>query len=128
MDWRAKLRTGVVIPAHPLALTAQRKLDERRQRALTRYYLAAGAGGIAVGVHTTQFQIRDPIFNLLRPILELAADQTKGHDVVRVAGVCGPTAQAVREAELARSLGYDSGLLSLAALRTAPLAELIDHA
>jgi hypothetical protein len=111
-----------VIPAHPLALTAERKLDERRQAALTRYYCAAGAGGVAVGVHTTQFAIRDPAIGLLRPVLALAMDVLRSHaagggtPLVAVAGVCGATAQAVAEAELARSLGYDAGLLSLAAL------------
>ena len=76
--WREKLKQGVVIPAHPLALTAERKLDERRQRALTRYYMAAGAGGVAVGVHTTQFAIRDPKVGLYRPVLELAMEELRG--------------------------------------------------
>ncbi len=122
------LRRGLVIPAHPLALTAERKLDERRQRALTRYYLAAGAGGLAVGVHTTQFAIRER--GLLRPVLELAADEDRRFEglVVKIAGVCGPTAQAVAEAALARELGYDAGLLSLAALKDATVDALIDHA
>ena len=93
----AKLRAGVVIPAHPLALTAERKLDERRQRALTRYYGAAGAGGIAVAVHTTQFELRDAGVDLLRPVLELAAE-TAREDMIRVAGLCGSTAQATGEA------------------------------
>src|SRR6266705_3592244 len=84
-----KLRSGLAIPAHPLALTAERKLDERRQRALTRYYMAAGAGGIAVGVHTTQFVIRDPKFALLRPVLELAMEEMRSSEVVKIAGVCG---------------------------------------
>src|SRR4051794_11081497 len=112
MDVRATLRQGIVIPAHPLALTAERKLDERRQRALTRYYVAAGASGIAVGVHTTQFAIRQA--GLLKPVLELAREEAG--DCLRIAGVCGPTIQAVREAELAVSCGYEAGLLSLAAL------------
>ncbi|MGI5441200.1 dihydrodipicolinate synthase family protein [Streptomyces shenzhenensis] len=109
------LARGTVVPAHPLALDAERRLDERRQRALTRYYLAAGAGGIAVGVHTTQFAIREPSVGLLRPVLELAAetvDREAGRPVVRVAGACGYTAQAVAEAELAAGLGYDAVLLS----------------
>jgi dihydrodipicolinate synthase/N-acetylneuraminate lyase len=110
----ARLLSGLVIPAHPLALTADRKLDERRQRALTRYYLAAGAGGVAVGVHTTQFAIRDPKAGLYRPVLELAMEQMRGRGVVKIAGVIGPTAQAVAEAETARALGYDCALLSLA--------------
>src|SRR5579884_3797821 len=92
---REALRPGLVIPAHPLALTAERKLDERRQRALTRYYLAAGAGGIAVGVHTTQFEIRDPKIGLLRPVLELAAEEMANSSAVKIAGVCGPTEQAL---------------------------------
>src|SRR5258707_10633359 len=128
MNLRERLAQGLVIPAHPLALTASRKLDERRQRALTRYYLAAGAGGIAVGVHTTQFAIRKPGIGLFRPVLELAAEEMRGRDVVRIAGVCGGTAQAIEEAELAAFLGYDAGLLSLAALPDAPIAQLLDHA
>lgn len=127
MDWRTRLRQGMVIPAHPLALTAERKLDERRQRALTRYYVAAGAGGLAVGVHTTQFEIRLPQHDLLRPVLELAAEETRPTEVVRVAGIVGPTAQAVREAELAARLGYHAGLVSLAALREATVDQLIEH-
>src|SRR5579862_2135021 len=99
MQLREKLRSGLVIPAHPLALNSQRKLDERRQRALTRYYLAAGAGGVAVGVHTTQFTIRDPTFALLEPVLTLAAEECRDKDVVKIAGVCGHRQQAVFEAE-----------------------------
>lgn len=109
------LSHGTVIPAHPLALDADRTLDERRQRALTRYYLAAGAGGIAVGVHTTQFEIRDPGVDLLRPVLELAAETVEkeaDRPIVKVAGACGYLQQAVAEAELAASLGYDAVLLS----------------
>ena len=126
-DWvLAALREGIVIPAHPLALTAARKLDERRQAALTRYYLAAGAGGIAVGVHTTQFAIRER--GLLRPVLELAAHQSRDRKgAVLVAGVCGRTEQAISEAQLARELGYHAGLLSLAALKNASDDELIAH-
>ena len=127
MAWRERLREGAVIPAHPLALTVERKLDERRQRALTRYYLAAGAGGVAVGVHTTQFAIRRPEVGLFRPVLELAMEELKGADVVKVAGIVGSTKQAVAEAELAALLGYDAGLLSLAALRDETVAELIEH-
>src|SRR5215831_5488769 len=109
---RTALRKGVVIPAHPLALNAARKLDERRQAALTRYYCDAGAGGIAVGVHTTQFAIRDPKIGLYKPVLLLAAEQARsferssGRRVVKVAGICGATAQAVAEAEFARTAGY----------------------
>jgi dihydrodipicolinate synthase/N-acetylneuraminate lyase len=129
MSWRDTLRNGAVIPAHPLALTAQRKLDERRQRALTRYYLAAGAGGVAVGVHTTQFEIRDPRFGLFEPVLELAMEELRGKpDIVKVAGIVGQTRQAIREAEFAAATGYDAGLLSLGAMRDATVAELLEHA
>jgi dihydrodipicolinate synthase/N-acetylneuraminate lyase len=129
-ELRARLAAGCVIPAHPLALTAARRLDERRQRALSRYYLAAGSGGLAVGVHTTQFAIRDPQVGLFRPVLELAAEEMNraGRPLVRIAGVCGPTAQAVAEAGLARDLGYDAGLLSLAALSDANVDALVAHA
>ena len=109
-----------MIPAHPLALTAKRRLDERRQAALTRYYIDAGAGGLAVGVHTTQFAIRESRHNLLRPVLELAAVTARawnsGGDIALIAGVTGATRQALAEAELARSLGYHAGLVSLAGL------------
>jgi dihydrodipicolinate synthase/N-acetylneuraminate lyase len=124
---------GAVIPAHPLALTADRRLDERRQVALTRYYCAAGAGGVAVGVHTTQFAIREPRFNLYAPLLHLAAgaiseyEQAARRRIIRVAGICGPTAQAAGEAGTARDAGYDVGLLSLAALRDASDADLLAH-
>jgi dihydrodipicolinate synthase/N-acetylneuraminate lyase len=130
---RAHLQAGVVIPAHPLALTAHRALDERRQRALTRYYIDAGAGGIAVGVHTTQFAIRDPRHGLHRPVLELAAETARSArsasdaPFALVAGAVGNTRQAVAEAELAAALGYDMVLLSLGALRSASDAELIRH-
>jgi dihydrodipicolinate synthase/N-acetylneuraminate lyase len=127
------LREGVVIPAMPLALTAARRLDERRQRALCCYYLAAGAGGIAVGVHTTQFAIRDPRHGLFSPVLALVAGEMKrqktatNKSAVRIAGICGRTDQAVSEAELARDLGYHAGLLSLAALRDADDSALLTH-
>lgn len=130
----SRLRAGAVIPAHPLALDSGRRLDERRQRALTRYYLAAGAAGVAVGVHTTQFAIHEPKVGLYRPVLELAAGATResaGHDdggVIRIAGILGPTSQAVREAGLAVDLGYHVGLLGFAGLRTASHAELLSHA
>ena len=109
------LSHGTVVPAHPLALTEERTLDERRQRALTRYYLASGAGGLAVAVHTTQFEIREPGVGLLRPVLELASETVEkeaDRPVVRIAGACGYVQQAVAEAELAASLGYDAVLLS----------------
>jgi dihydrodipicolinate synthase/N-acetylneuraminate lyase len=108
------IRAGGVIPAHPLALDDDRRLDERRQRALTRYYVEAGASGLAVGVHTTQFAIHDPAVGLLRPVLELAAETALSYParpVALVAGVCGPVRQAVAEAELAASLGYHAVLL-----------------
>lgn len=126
--WRDKLRRGVAIPAHPLALDGNRKLDERRQRALTRYYLAAGAGGVAVGVHTTQFEIRDPKIGLYHPVLALAMEELRSTDAIRVAGIVGPTAQAVKEAEIAARCGYHAGLLSLGALREASVDQMIDHA
>ena len=128
-DFLPLLRRGVAIPAHPLALDARRRLDERHQRALTRYYLAAGAGGLAVGVHTTQFAIRDPRIGLLEPVLALAAEEMDraGRPVVRIAGLCGETRQAVAEAETIRRLGYHAGLLSLAALPEASEDALIAH-
>ena len=109
------LHGGQVIPAHPLALDERRRLDERRQRALTRYYLDAGAGGVAVAVHTTQFAVHRPEVGLLQPVLELAAEEIEAHPrdgILRIVGVVGPTAQAVAEAELARSLGYQIALVS----------------
>ena len=128
MRVRQLLQQGLVIPAHPLALNARRQLDERRQRALTRYYVAAGAGGIAIGVHTTQFAIRDPKFGLLEPVLELAMEEMRAHELVKIAGVCGGRKHAVAEAELAAKLGYDAVLLNLGALRDASVGELIEHA
>ena len=132
---RQVLRRGTVIPAMPLALNAARKLDERRQRALVRYYAAAGAGGLAVGVHTTQFAIRDPKVGLFEPVLRLAKEELdradresgRGEPMVRVAGVVGKSPQAVAEAALARDLGYHTGLLSLAAMRDADDAALVAH-
>jgi len=128
-DVLATLRRGAVIPAHPLALDASRKLDERRQRALSRYYLDAGSGGLAVGVHTTQFAIRD--VGLYRPVLELAmrtASDWAKKPPVMIAGLAGRTVQAVGEAQTARSLGYHAGLLSMAAMKGASEDELIAHA
>ena len=126
---RQQLQQGLVIPAHPLALSSARKLDERRQRALTRYYIAAGVGGIAVGVHTTQFAIRDAKVGLFKPVLQLAAEEMDRATppLVRIAGVCGQTAQAVAEAELVRGLGYDAALLSLGAMYEADEDVLINH-
>jgi dihydrodipicolinate synthase/N-acetylneuraminate lyase len=131
------LRRGLVIPAHPLALTAERTLDERRQRALSRYYLAAGAGGLAVAVHTTQFAIREPRIGLHRPVLQLAAEvvreetgpggEAEGRPVVLVAGVVGRTPQALAEARLAADLGYHAILVGLGAFAGAPDDELVAH-
>jgi len=127
MQVREKLRQGLVIPAHPLALTSERKLDERRQRALTRYYLAAGAGGIAVGVHTTQFAIRDANVGLLKPVLQLAAEETRRSDALKIAGVCGKLGQALAEAHVAAELDYDAALLSLADLKDEDIQALTEH-
>lgn len=130
-DWREALREGQVIPASPLALDDQGIWSERYQRALTRYYLASGAGGIAVGVHTTQFAIRD--HGLLEPVLRLVAETVDAEcseatrTIVRVAGLCGATSQAVGEAEGALALGYHAGLLSTAAVRHLSEAEILDH-
>jgi dihydrodipicolinate synthase/N-acetylneuraminate lyase len=127
------LRRGLVIPACPLALTAQRRLDERRQRALFRYYLAAGVGGLAIGVHTTQFGIREPHIGLFKPLLQLAAEEMNRHSsgkrelTVRIGGICGATPQALAEANLLRELGYHAGLLSLVALKDADEDKLIEH-
>jgi hypothetical protein len=123
------LQRGVVIPACPLALTADRRLDERHQRALCRYYIAAGAGGLAVGVHTTQFAIRDSAIGLFEPVLALAAEelQKSQRPLVWIGGVCGDTAQAVAEAALLARLGYHAALVSLAALRQASVDALIAH-
>lgn len=128
-DFRQQLNHGIAIPAHPLALTSSRKLDERRQRALTRYYNAAGAGGVAVGVHTTQFAIRDAKVGLFKPVLQIAAEELDhaARPLVRIAGVCGQTGQAVAEAGLARELGYHAALVSLGALRDADEDALIAH-
>jgi dihydrodipicolinate synthase/N-acetylneuraminate lyase len=127
------LHAGLVIPAHPLALDHQRRFDERHQRALTRYYLAAGAGGIAVGVHSTQFAIRAPRFGLYRPVMELAAesardcDRASGAHTLLVAGIAGLTGPALAEAHLAVQLGYHIGLVSLGAFREASDDTLIAH-
>ena len=126
------LHRGVAIPALPLALTSSLRLDERRQRALCRYYAAAGAGGIAAAVHTTQFAIRDPKFGLFQPLLSLVAEELDRLDagrpepMVRIGGICGPTDRAVREAATLRDLGYHAGLLSLAGVGPGDDARL-DH-
>jgi len=128
-ELRRSLLLGLAIPAHPLALNRNRRLDERRQRALSRYYIAAGVGGIAVGVHTTQFAIRDPKVGLFKPVLQIAAEEMNcaKRPLVRIAGVCGQTAQAVKEAELLMELGYHAGLLSLGAMGDADDDALIAH-
>jgi dihydrodipicolinate synthase/N-acetylneuraminate lyase len=130
---RQHLRDGQVIPAHPLALTSERALDETRQRGLTRYYFESGAGGVAVAVHTTQFAIRDPAIGLYRPVLELAMDETRSlqasapRPFAMVAGVIGHTAQALTEAEIAAVLGYDAALLSVGAWRDESEGEIVEH-
>jgi dihydrodipicolinate synthase/N-acetylneuraminate lyase len=127
------LEKGVVIPAIPLALNKNRKMDERRQRALLRYYLDSGAGGLAVAVHTTQFEIRLPEIGLFRPILELAKEEYNrftaktNQPIIMISGVIGQTAQAVKEARTAADLGYDAVLLSLAALHEASNPVLLEH-
>src|SRR5688500_2907283 len=130
---RAALQQGTVIPAHPLALDADGRFDERRQRALTQYYAAAGAGGLAVGVHTTQFAIRHPHVGLFEPVLTIAAEEMNRADarrsepMVRIGGICGRTEQALGEADLLARLGYHAGLLSLAAFARDEDAALIAH-
>ena len=122
------LRGGTVIPAHPLALDAQRKLDLRRLRALTRYYLDAGSGGLAVGVHSTQFAIREA--GLYEPVLRTAIEEARSwakRPVLMIGGLAGRTAQAKQEAAIARGLGYHAGMLSLAAMKGASVDELIEH-
>jgi dihydrodipicolinate synthase/N-acetylneuraminate lyase len=133
LNVREHLLLGQVIPAHPLALTSARRLDECRQRALTRYYVDAGAGGVAVGVHTTQFAIRDPNVSLYRPVLQLAVETARSalaaspRPFALIAGAMGTTANAVAEAETAATLGYDAILLSLGAWRDAPDSAILDH-
>jgi len=125
---RRLIADGTVIPAHPLALSANRELDTVHQRALTRYYIDADAGGLAVGVHTTQFAIRD--VGLYRPVLELAAETAAAwtqRPLALVAGLAGSTRQAVAEAETARGIGYHAALLSLAAMKSASESEIIAH-
>ncbi|GAB3224156.1 dihydrodipicolinate synthase family protein [Algoriphagus aestuariicola] len=115
------LHAGTVIPAHPLALTPERKIDEVRQRQLSRYYMASGAGGIAVGVHSTQFEIRDPGVDLFETVLKWAAEEVESarldRPFLKVAGICGPTDQAKKEANLALDYGYNMGLLSMGGLQ-----------
>ena len=128
---RRQLQEGTVIPAHPLALTSERKLDENRQRALTRYYIDAGVGGIAVGVHTTQFEIRDSPFHLFEKVLTMAIGELERANVpanfIKIAGICGPVEQAVTEAELCLKLEYDMGLLSMGGLQHLTEDELLSR-
>jgi dihydrodipicolinate synthase/N-acetylneuraminate lyase len=127
------VRQGTVIPAHPLVLDNNRRFDEHGQRVLTRYYVDAGAGGLAVGVHTTQFEIRRPEVDLYKPVLELAAEtaerqcRKRGRQILLVAGVCGPTDQALREAACAQALGYHACLLSLSAWKDASVGDMLAH-
>jgi len=127
------LKQGTVIPAHPLALDSSRKMDERRQRALTRYYLDAGVGGIAIAVHTTQFEIREPKHGLYEPVLSITAEEIDAYEkktgkpIVRVAGVCGDVSQAVKEAETAKRLGYDAVLLSPSGLQSLTEDRMIER-
>lgn len=125
------LHEGTVIPAHPLALTSDLQLDEARQRRLTRYYIASGVGGLAVGVHTTQFSIRKPEINLLEPVLRLASEEIDNAKLttpfIKIAGICGPTAQALKEASLAIKYGYQLGLVSLGGLKDYSEEQLIEH-
>lgn len=133
MEIKRILKEGVVISAHPLALDADRRFDERRQRTLTRYYLDAGAGGLAVAVHTTQFEIHDPKVGLLKPVLELAVEEIKQFEqrhqksIVKIAGIIGKTEQAVAEAERAAELGYQAGLLGMSAFCDSSNDEMIAH-
>lgn len=133
MDLRQHLHQGHVIPAQPLALDANRKFSERHQRAITRYYVAAGVGGLAVGVHSTQFEIREPQHGLFKPVLELASRtideelKKSPRPFIKISGVCGRTEQAVKEAELAKSFGYQAGLLSMSAFKNDTEDTMIAH-
>jgi hypothetical protein len=122
---------GTVFPAHPLALNEDRILDEAKQRQLSRYYITSGAGGIAVGVHSTQFEIRDPEVNLYQTVLKLAAEEVDAANLdrpfIKIAGICGPTAQAQSEAKLALKYGYDMGLLSMGGLQGLTEAQILDR-
>lgn len=131
---RERISAGTVIPAMPLALDPSRRYDARRQRALVRYYIDAGAGGIAVGVHSTQFEIRDPKFNLFEPVLDTVSrmidewSARKGRQVIKVGGIVGRTPQALKEARFLVDRGYHAGLLSLGALKEESIDSLIEHA
>ena len=125
------LHKGTVIPAHPLALTENRELDEAGQRALTRYYIDAGVGGVAVGVHTTQFEIRDPQYNLFEKVLTLAIEELDKAQVpesfIKIGGISGPEEDAVKEAKFIKSIGYDFALLSMGGLSDASPQELLER-
>lgn len=130
-ELKALLHEGTVMPAYPLALNPDRSFDEYTQRVLTHYYLDAGVGGLAVGVHTTQFEIRDPEHNLFETILKVAAEEIDRAQLdrpfIKLAGICGPTEQAVAEAELAVKYGYDMGLLSMGSLPNYSEADLLER-
>lgn len=132
-DLVEQFRKGVVIPAHPLSLTEDKQIDEEDMQLLARYYIDAGVGGIAVGVHTTQFEIRDPDVNLLEPVLKFTSNciddycTKKGKQILKISGVCGETKQAVQEAELSKSLGFHAVLLSLSALKDKTIDEMVEH-
>lgn len=133
IDWRSQLAQGQVIPACPLMLDSDGEWNQRYQRAIVRYYIDSGAGGLAVGVHSTQFAIRDPAYNLFEPILRLVAETldekqtTDASPFVRIAGLCGETTQAISEAEFALSCGYHAGLLSLSAVATLAEVDIVEH-
>lgn len=126
-----KLWKGGFIPAHPLALNEDLTIDETSHRRLTRYYISCGVDGLAIGVHTTQFEIRDPSFNYYEKVLAITADEihrtTTDPAFIKVAGICGPTSQAVQEAQIAGRLGYDLGLLSMGGLHSFSENELIER-
>ncbi len=129
---RAHLLEGQVIPAMPLALEQDGTWSEKYQRALARYYVDAGAGGVAVGVHSTQFEIREPQHGLFEPVLKMCLEEIDrwlgdSRPFIKVAGICGNTGQAVAEAELVKKIGYDAGLLSMSAMKEATLEEKISH-
>lgn len=129
---KKQLHEGTIIPAHPLALTSDRKLDVVGQRALTRYYMDAGVGGIAVAVHTTQFEIREPKFDLFKRVLRLANEEMEkaqaSDSFIKIAGICGPLDQAIKEAKVSKEIGYDLGLLSMGGLQNSTEDELIYRA
>src|SRR4051812_31827098 len=126
------LQEGTVIPAHPLALNKNLQLDEKRQRRLTQYYMASGAGGVAVGVHTTQFEIRNSGIDLFEPVLRIAAEEVEKtalkRPFIKVAGIVGPTAQAIKEAKLAIQYRYHLGLVSMGGLKDLSEKQLIERA